>query len=139
MGAALRTTVEDLLGRLRGLISSQLARRERLSEDALAGYLSAWATPAAMGAFFQLVHQVGAADLLGRTSLELGSSRVPTLLLWGELDEITPVEEGRRLARSLPASSLEVIPEAGHLLPEEAPEALARAVRSFLRRTPRKY
>lgn len=57
---------------------------------------------------------------------------IPTLLLWGERDEFQKVEYARRLAAAMPRAKLRVIPEAGHFLPEDAPEDVASAIREFL-------
>lgn len=40
--------------------------------------------------------------------------RIPTLLLWGDADPISPVKAGRRLAAVLPRAALHVIPGGGH-------------------------
>jgi pimeloyl-ACP methyl ester carboxylesterase len=45
---------------------------------------------------------------------ELSALRIPTLLLWGDADPISPVEAGRRLASVLPLAELHIIPGGGH-------------------------
>jgi pimeloyl-ACP methyl ester carboxylesterase len=50
---------------------------------------------------------------------DLGAIRVPTLVLVGEEDVITPPEEAQTLADAIPQARLEVIPEAGHMAPYE--------------------
>jgi pimeloyl-ACP methyl ester carboxylesterase len=57
---------------------------------------------------------------------------VPTLVLVGEDDVISPPAEARELTASLPAAALEVIPEAGHLAPYENPAAANLAILRFL-------
>ncbi len=57
---------------------------------------------------------------------------VPTLLIWGENDRIVPPEVGRRLERDLPQGTLRLIPQCGHLPPEEHPERLLTEVERFL-------
>jgi len=135
-GAQCRSTVEDLLRYLRETFPSQVAARSSLSSEALAGYLAPWSTPAAMGAFFQVVRS-GGAELLRDLEPALGRLRVPALVVWGEADLLTPPEEGRRLARALPDASFELIARAGHLVPEEAPEMLAQKIVGLVRRTAR--
>lgn len=44
----------------------------------------------------------------------LGGIRQPTLLLWGEADEISPVAVGRALAREIQGSVLRTVAGAGH-------------------------
>jgi pimeloyl-ACP methyl ester carboxylesterase len=54
--------------------------------------------------------------------------RCPVRILWGEEDRWIPVERGRELTRRIPGSSLQVVPRAGHLVQEDAPEALVAAL-----------
>jgi pimeloyl-ACP methyl ester carboxylesterase len=44
----------------------------------------------------------------------LAALRIPTLLLWGDADPISPVKAGQRLATVLPQATLHVIPGGGH-------------------------
>jgi len=56
---------------------------------------------------------------------------VPTLLLWGERDEIVTPAYGRHWQQLVPGSCLEVIPDAGHYPHWEQPEAFVRHVAAF--------
>ena len=58
--------------------------------------------------------------------------RVPTLVVVGEHDRITPPVLAEELAGLIPGTRLAVIPGAGHLVNEENPEAFNRAVAEFL-------
>lgn len=58
--------------------------------------------------------------------------RVPTLVLVGEEDRITPPDLSRQLAAMVPRSKLAVIAGAGHLANLEQPAAFNREVASFL-------
>ena len=53
--------------------------------------------------------------------------RVPTLLIWGAEDDITPVWE-----EVPPATQLKIIPDAGHLCYIEQPDRFNKIVREFL-------
>ncbi|MDP1848745.1 MAG: alpha/beta fold hydrolase [Solirubrobacteraceae bacterium] len=57
----------------------------------------------------------------------LGELAMPVLVLAGERDE-KYVGLGRRLAAAVPAGRLEIVPDAGHALALEAPEAVAAAI-----------
>jgi pimeloyl-ACP methyl ester carboxylesterase len=46
----------------------------------------------------------------------LSTLRIPTMLLWGDADPISPVKVGQRLASLLPQSALHVFPGADHNL-----------------------
>ncbi len=57
---------------------------------------------------------------------------VPTLLLWGELDEWVPPRNGRRFERDIEDSELVVYDGVGHVPVEEAPVRTAGDVEVFL-------
>jgi len=59
---------------------------------------------------------------------------VPTLVLVGEEDVLTPPEEATAMAAAIPGARLEVIPRAGHLANLENPDAVNAALRAFLAR-----
>lgn len=62
----------------------------------------------------------------------LSRIEVPTLVLVGADDELTPPNEAEMMARALPSSWLVKIPNAGHLANLEAPAAFSAAVAGFL-------
>ena len=57
---------------------------------------------------------------------------VPTLVIVGEHDGVTPPDAARKLHEHIGGSRLVVIPEAGHLSNLEAPEAFNGALAEFL-------
>jgi pimeloyl-ACP methyl ester carboxylesterase len=58
---------------------------------------------------------------------------VPTLVLCGELDPVTPPAVGTKLIGEIPGAQLTIIPGAGHLGCIEQPERYTATVRDFLR------
>ncbi|MFO0599319.1 MAG: alpha/beta fold hydrolase [Myxococcaceae bacterium] len=58
--------------------------------------------------------------------------KVPTLLLWGREDVVTPLSVGERLVRQLPNSKLVVFPRCGHFPMLEAASESTRELRVFL-------
>lgn len=62
----------------------------------------------------------------------LETIRVPTLIVVGEDDEITPVAESREIHRGIPQSRLVVLPQCGHLPPLEYPELTTELLRRWL-------
>jgi 3-oxoadipate enol-lactonase len=63
---------------------------------------------------------------------------VPTLVIVGEDDQLTPPTDARAIAEDIAGAELLIIPDAGHLVNIEAPEQFNTAVLRFLlaQRTP---
>ena len=57
---------------------------------------------------------------------------VPSAVIVGQDDRVTPVELSREMHGLLPGSTLHVIPDCGHLPPIEQPEALAALLKQLL-------
>nr|WP_174819368.1 alpha/beta fold hydrolase [Ruegeria lacuscaerulensis] len=57
---------------------------------------------------------------------------VPTLVLCGAHDQITPVRKHSFMAEMIPNAELRVIEEAGHMVPLEAPAAVTEALEAWL-------
>ncbi|MGH7701503.1 MAG: alpha/beta fold hydrolase, partial [Gemmatimonadales bacterium] len=63
----------------------------------------------------------------------LGSLQgLPTLVVVGEHDQLTPPAGAKSLAAAIPGAKLSVIPGAGHLPPVEQPAATTRVLAEFL-------
>ena len=60
--------------------------------------------------------------------------RVPTLVICGEEDAITPPAEAEAMQAAIAGSTLELVPKAGHLVNLEAPDAFNRALEAFRKR-----
>lgn len=74
-------------------------------------------------------------DRLDATTV-LEGLRVPTLVVVGEDDVLTPVEESRRMAAVIPGARLEIIPGAGHLSNLEQPARFNAVLTQFLEGLP---
>jgi pimeloyl-ACP methyl ester carboxylesterase len=57
---------------------------------------------------------------------------LPTLVICGREDELTPVSYSEFLHRRIKGSALEIIPDAGHMVMMEAPVPFNRAVQDFV-------
>jgi pimeloyl-ACP methyl ester carboxylesterase len=68
----------------------------------------------------------------------LGRIDVPTLLVFGEEDRITPPDLARQMLAAIPGARLELIPAAGHLPPVEQPDRFLQAIWAFLAELPKK-
>lgn len=63
----------------------------------------------------------------------LAAISVPTLIVVGDHDVITPPVEAEKLHAGIAGSRLEIIAGAGHVPPVETPDGFARCVQTFLR------
>ena len=108
------------------LAPATLARRPDISKR-LRALMAGTPVPGIVGALAAMRDREGSEALL--TTL----AGVPTLVLVGEADGLTPPHQARAMAEAIPGARLAIIPGAGHLPPVEQPEATAEALREFLR------
>ena len=73
--------------------------------------------------------------ILGRPDSrgDLAGIAVPTLVVAGEEDVLTPPELAREIAAGIPGAALRLVPGCGHLPSMEAPEAVTALLRDWLR------
>lgn len=64
----------------------------------------------------------------------LGAIRQPTAIVWGGRDPFLAPAVGERLRAAIPGASFDVIPDARHFSPEDAPDRVAAAIVALLRR-----
>jgi len=57
----------------------------------------------------------------------------PTLLIWGEFDQVIPMHNGQRLFNSILNSRLVILKDCGHIPQEEKPERFVELVTEFCR------
>jgi len=84
-------------------------------------------THAIRGAVLRMMHRPDSTPVLQGLSL-------PTLVIVGEEDTLTPLADAERICALIPNAELAVIPRAGHLPNLERPEQFNVAMTSFLSR-----
>ena len=52
----------------------------------------------------------------------------------GRCDPFLPPHVARRLHEAIPGSSLDIIPDVRHFIPEEAPESISTIIEGWLKR-----
>ncbi|HRC54578.1 MAG TPA: alpha/beta hydrolase, partial [Kofleriaceae bacterium] len=80
----------------------------------------------------ELIGNVVAAYLEHSAEDALPSITVPTLILAGDRDQLTPVSTAERMQRAIAGSKLVVFPGHTHLVQVEAPDAVHAAIEQFL-------
>ncbi|TSC94070.1 MAG: alpha/beta hydrolase fold protein [Parcubacteria group bacterium Licking1014_1] len=61
-------------------------------------------------------------------SFHLPFIKIPTVIIWGDKDEDTPLEEGHFISKQIKNSKFTVIPGAGHDLNRKQPEILSQKI-----------
>lgn len=101
-----------------------------LSDKRLDAYLSEWNSDLGKNVIMQQVR-----NMLPLYTNSVASDVVsldrPMLLIWGERDLVTPLGLGQRIASEARQAKLEVVPGAGHLILDEAPDRVAALLAPF--------
>jgi pimeloyl-ACP methyl ester carboxylesterase len=106
-----------------------LVHRDRLADGALTGLVQAMAASVGKDAFLRQQRAI-----MARRDYRplLPAIRVPTLVLCGREDAITPPEMHHEMAAAVPDATLVVLPNCGHLAPLERPGAVAAQLAAWL-------
>jgi pimeloyl-ACP methyl ester carboxylesterase len=113
---------------LQAYIRGAIARP--MSDAELEPYLAPWTGPVGQPAFYRQIAQM---DEKYTDVVEglYGEIRCPVRLLWGMEDAWIPIERGRALAAMIPDCTFVEVPGSGHLMQEDAPEAIVAAALNF--------
>ena len=103
----------------------------RVSAGALEGYIEGLQIPGTIDHVLQVIHHWVEDMGLLRSALTRLAAK-PTLLIWGDRDRAVGLNSARELQRTLPQSSLLVLPGVGHIPFEEMPEICNQAMRDWL-------
>jgi 4,5:9,10-diseco-3-hydroxy-5,9,17-trioxoandrosta-1(10),2-diene-4-oate hydrolase len=103
----------------------------RVSAGSLEGYIEGLHVPGTMDHILQIVDR-WFVDMGLLRSVLTGLIAKPTLLIWGDRDRAVGLTSARELQRTLPQSSLMVLPGVGHIPFEEMPEICNNAMRDWL-------
>ena len=101
---------------------------EQVTDTDIEAYLLPGRAPGAGRVLLKLVQDMD----FGESAARIHEVCHPTLLIWGENDPWVPAAHARRFAQELPNSRLHILPECGHVPPEEHPETFNHLVRTFL-------
>lgn len=106
-----------------------LVHPDRVTEQPLAGEVMAMAERVGRDAFLR---QQGA--IAGRPDARpgLASIAVPTMVICGRQDRLTPLARSQEMAAAIPRAALAVIEECGHLCTMERPHAATALLRLWL-------
>jgi pimeloyl-ACP methyl ester carboxylesterase len=85
-----------------------------------------------------VIHRALASMLTGKDATDnlLPQLKMPVLIVWGAEDRITPIAQGKAIHQLVPKSQFEVIPNCGHLAPDQCAAQMAPSVLAFLTSSP---
>jgi pimeloyl-ACP methyl ester carboxylesterase len=121
--AGLPAYLHDAL--LRAYISGAVHRK--LSDAEMQLYLAPWQGPRGQAGFYRQIAQM---DQRYTDEVEplYGAIRCPVSIVWGQEDQWIPVERAAQLRSRISGARLRIVPDAGHLVQEDAPEAILASV-----------
>lgn len=96
-------------------------------------YLRPFASPEGREALVAHLAQLDA-ESTAAVAARLDAVVAPTTIVWGADDPFLPASTGRRLHAALPGSTLHILPDLRHFLPEEAPRQVATHLSELLTR-----
>lgn len=105
----------------RGYTDSDRARRS------IDRYIRPFADAEGRDAFFRHLVELDPADTDALTP-RLKDLVQPTAILWGRHDPFLPLGIARRLHETIPGSTLDIIEDGCHFIPEEAPQRVAEVI-----------
>ncbi len=98
-----------------------------LSEDATRIYAQPWRGTIGQAAFYRQIAQSDT-RAIAEAQLRYGPLDCPVALLWGEEDTFIPVAQGEQLADMIGVDRPTRVAGAGHMILEDAPEAVVAAL-----------
>jgi pimeloyl-ACP methyl ester carboxylesterase len=105
--------------------------KDRITDEQIDTYAYYGSLPGAREAMVATAQQIVPADIEAITS-QYHTISVPVLIIWGAEDEVVPLSVGKQFHRDIPNSELVILPECGHMPPEEEPGETTRIVKAFL-------
>jgi pimeloyl-ACP methyl ester carboxylesterase len=114
---------------VRKSIEPAFANPQTLTDALIDRYDDMLKAPGVRGAILDRAQQTIYTDPVPR----LKSIKAPTLLLWGEQDQMIPSGNAQRYASQLVNVKTVLIPQLGHVLQEEQPEKGLMEIKAFLK------
>lgn len=107
------------------------ASHRGLRDDDLAMLVDPWTGDDGQPAFYR---QIAQADerFTDEVQPRYGEIDEPTRVVWGAEDTWIPPDRAERLAAAIPGATATVLPDAGHLIQLDAPEALTAELSAWL-------
>jgi len=109
----------------------QGAANRTLSAATLSIYTSPWMGEPGQAAFYRQIAQMDQ-RYTDEVQPLYGELRCPVSILWGEEDQWIPIDRGLELSAMIPRARFTRVSGSGHLMQEDAPEAIVGELMDFL-------
>lgn len=103
------------------------AAAQPLADEALEVHKAPWRGATGQAAFYRQIAQMDQ-RYIAEAERRYAPPAFPVRILWGEDDAWIPLAQGRELADRLTNGDITTVPRAGHLVHEDAPEAIVAAM-----------
>ncbi|MGO8947610.1 MAG: alpha/beta fold hydrolase [Ktedonobacterales bacterium] len=128
--AAMHTPIDQMLGDLRKTLPVAAANTTYLAGSKLDAYINEWNSNLGKNLLFQHIRLMNSI-YMNSVASDLRLLDIPVLLIWGDSDQVTPLSLGQRMQSEIPEARLEILRSTGHLVLDEAPEAVGGLIADF--------
>lgn len=125
-----QVSLEDLISDLRATLPKAVQNTKGFAK-VIDNYVSPWNSELGKEVLFRHISLL-IPTYVNSVASDLKDLGKPVLIVWAEKDEQTPIKYGQRLHQEIPGSQLVTIPNAGHLVLFDAPDAVSRALGDFI-------
>ena len=109
-----------------------MVHKDRITPELIAAYERPFHGVDGRRAYLRAARALRTEELSARMG-EIEKLDIPALMIWGSEDVFQPIHYGARLAAAMPRAHFVKVERAGHFLPEDEPEALARLIAGFVK------
>jgi len=125
-----QTTVEDMIRDLQATLPKAVVNAKDFNK-VINDYIEPWNSELGKEVLFQHIRLL-IPYYVNAVSTDLQIFGKPTLIIWAEKDEQTPLKYAERLHHEIPGSQLVIVPNTGHLILFDAPTAVSKALIDFI-------
>ncbi len=125
-----QTHVEDMIHDLRATLPDGVLHTRQF-DDVINDYVEPWNSELGKEVLFQHIRLL-LPNYSNSVASDLKVLGRPAFIIWAEHDQQMPLKYAQRLHHDIPGSRLVIIPDAGHMVLFDAPDAVASALTDFV-------
>ncbi len=125
-----QSSLEDVIRDLRAALPNAVQDSDRFNK-VIDDYVTQWDSEVGKEVLYQIIRQLDP-SYVNSVASDLHALNKPMLIIWGGKNAIVPVKYAERLHREIVGSSLVIVPDAGHMILFDAPDAISGALADFV-------